>query len=169
MADQYRRFAWLRGFHFVERDSNSPINEDFSGPRFRHCLCCLGLSEADHLNGRELNMKLTKFAGFLGLGALALGTVFALQGCVEATPGYGPAYAYNNPGYVYNPRPVYVAPAPVYPNPRVGDWDEHHQWHDRDWWEDNRRPWAEEHHPEWFPQRHASHENHDHQEGRDRD
>jgi hypothetical protein len=108
-------------------------------------------------------MKLKKIAGFLGLGALALGTAFALQGCVETTPayGYGPAYAYNDPGYVYNPRPVYVAPAPVYPNPRVGDWDEHHQWHDRDWWEHNRRPWAEQHHPEWFAQRHVSRDNDD--------
>ena len=30
-----------------------------------------------------------------------------------------------------------------------GDWDEHHAWHNSDWWHDNHPGWVYRHHPEW--------------------
>jgi len=32
----------------------------------------------------------------------------------------------------------------------VGDYDEGHVWHNRDWWTSNRADWAHAHHPEWY-------------------
>lgn len=65
--------------------------------------------------------------------------MLALQGCYETEdPAYG--YGYGRPA------PVVYASAPVY----VGDRDEHHSWHDRDWWVSNHRDWVGEHHHEWL-------------------
>ena len=33
--------------------------------------------------------------------------------------------------------------------PGDGDYDEHHNWHDRGWWGANRHDWVAQHHPEW--------------------
>jgi len=30
-----------------------------------------------------------------------------------------------------------------------GDYDEHHGWHDADWWHDHHPGWLWQHHPEW--------------------
>jgi hypothetical protein len=32
---------------------------------------------------------------------------------------------------------------------RLGDWDDHHHWHDADWWHEYHPQWIWEHHPEW--------------------
>ena len=50
------------------------------------------------------------------------------------------------PAYVYGRPPV------------VGDYDEHHTWHERDWWIRNNHPWVQQHHPEWMAHEHG-HEN----------
>ncbi len=72
--------------------------------------------------------------------ALGLG-IFALQGC------YGPSYYGGGGGYGYAGGPgSYAEPAPVV----VGDYDEHHAWHNRDWWVSNRRDWVSTHHSEWL-------------------
>jgi hypothetical protein len=55
---------------------------------------------------------------------------------------YGPG---RDPGYAYGPRYGYAAPPPVV----VGDYDEHHVWHNRDWWMSNHHDWVMTHHPEW--------------------
>ena len=39
---------------------------------------------------------------------------------------------------------------PPYEYGTYGDYDEHHDWHDRRWWIDHRRDWVEEHHHEWL-------------------
>jgi len=31
-----------------------------------------------------------------------------------------------------------------------GDFDEHHDWHDRDWWKSHDPKWAHEHHHDWW-------------------
>jgi len=67
---------------------------------------------------------------------LLLGGMFALSACF-----YGP----GDPGYAYGPHYGYAAAPPVI----VGDYDEHHVWHDRDWWVSNRHDWVLHHHPEW--------------------
>ena len=32
---------------------------------------------------------------------------------------------------------------------RWGDYDDHHEWRDADWWHDHDRAWMYRHHPEW--------------------
>lgn len=70
---------------------------------------------------------------------LFVGAIFAFSACVDYGPGYG-----------YGPGPGH-APAPVYAegygrSVGVGDYDEHHAWHDRDWWVSHDRGWVESHH-----------------------
>jgi hypothetical protein len=109
-------------------------------------------------------MNFRKLIGLLVLTALLGGSAFAASGCFEET--YGPApYAYGGPAYYpYGPGPAYRPPV-VY-----GDWDEHHAWHDRDWWMANRRPWVESHHHEWLEhhghesRERLAHELHEHHE-----
>ncbi len=56
-------------------------------------------------------------------------------------------YAYRPPSsYAYAAPPAYGYAVP----PRVGDYDEHHQWHDRSWWVQNNRRWVQQHHPDWI-------------------
>jgi hypothetical protein len=31
----------------------------------------------------------------------------------------------------------------------MGDYDEHHQWHDSSWWSQHDPNWVHEHHPDW--------------------
>ena len=31
-----------------------------------------------------------------------------------------------------------------------GDFDDHHEWHDRDWWHDHHPDWVDQHHPDWY-------------------
>jgi hypothetical protein len=98
----------------------------------------------------------SKIITAIGTASLVLG-MFVLQGCFESNyPAYG------HYGYAAGPS-YYVEPAPVV----VGAYDEHHAWHNRDWWVSNRRDWVSTHHKEWLahnnePQReaHAS-ANHD--------
>jgi hypothetical protein len=80
---------------------------------------------------------ISKIITAIGATSLVLG-MFALQGCFESNyPGYGGGYGYGS-GPAYYSTPVYG-----------GDYDEHHSWHDRDWWVNNRRDWVEDHHKEW--------------------
>jgi hypothetical protein len=45
---------------------------------------------------------------------------------------------------------VAAAPATAAPWQKAwGDYDSHQQWHDANWWMQNRHDWAIEHHPEW--------------------
>src|SRR5271169_5642700 len=30
-----------------------------------------------------------------------------------------------------------------------GDWDDHHQWHESNWWHSSDPNWVNQHHPEW--------------------
>jgi hypothetical protein len=85
----------------------------------------------------------------LGFGAflLLLGTL-TFQACFEENY---PAYGYA-PEYGYAPAYGYAAPPPGV----VGDYDDHHVWHDRDWWVHNHRDWVEQHHRGWI-----EHHNHD--------
>jgi hypothetical protein len=95
----------------------------------------------------------SKIISVIGAASVAVG-MFALQGCFESNyPG----------GYAYGAQPSYYG-APVV----VGDYDERHAWHDRDWWVNNRRDWVNDHHKEWLghnnePQRevHASNDHYD--------
>ncbi len=100
-------------------------------------------------------MKLRKLISLLVLTMFIGGSALALQGCFEEgyTPAYGYGYGYNAPYYPYGS---------AYAAPQGGDWDEHHEWHDRDWWMGHRRPWVEEHHHEWLagPIGHEWHEHH---------
>ncbi len=87
--------------------------------------------------------------------SLIAGTIFACSACVDYGPGYGHG---PGPGYAYAP-----APAPVYAEGYgrrviVGDYDDHHVWHDRDWWVGHDRGWVEVHHSEWL----EHDEDHDH-------
>lgn len=87
-------------------------------------------------------MKLSRLVKALALTVTISGALI-LQGCFEEHYVPAPAYGY---GYGYG--------APVYGGHVVyGDWDEHHIWHDRDWWVANRRPWVEQHHREWLAAR----------------
>jgi hypothetical protein len=94
----------------------------------------------------------------------------SLQACfygghhrVQPAPyGYssGPAYGYApqpapQPGYGYARPPAYKYAPP----PQVGDYDEHHQWHDRDWWVQHNRPWVQQHHPGWVASQGHGHDN----------
>ena len=45
--------------------------------------------------------------------------------------------------------PDYYGPGPGGPV-IVGDYDEGHVWHDRDWWMHNRHDWVESHHHDWL-------------------
>lgn len=74
----------------------------------------------------------------------------SLQACV-----YGGHPYYSEPApYAYGPGPAYAygaPPANVYGRPPVvGDYDEHHTWHERDWWIRNNHPWVQQHHPGWL-------------------
>jgi hypothetical protein len=68
--------------------------------------------------------------------------IFTLSACFYG-PRPDPAYGYAR-SYGYN-----VAPPVV-----VGDYDERHVWHDRDWWMANHHDWVEHHHPDWDNQYH---------------
>jgi len=106
-------------------------------------------------------MKLRRLISLLALTTIIGGAALAVQGCVEAGPGYGYGYGYNN---YYPYGSYYSAPPVVY-----GDWDEHHEWHDRDWWVDHRRPRVEEHHHDWLTAHPAPHELYGHHEGHEHD
>jgi hypothetical protein len=91
------------------------------------------------LEATNMTKKLLLAAGSL---MLFLGTI-AIQGCFDSGPGYGPGYYASGPAY--NAGPAYYA-QPAY----VGDYDEHRNWHDRNWWVNNRRDWVQDHHKEWI-------------------
>jgi len=85
---------------------------------------------------------------FLLPGALfAIFGMFTLQSCFYSGPRY-PAYSAGPAAYsAYPVAPAYVARPPVVV---LGDYDERHVWHERDWWVANRRDWVNEHHREWL-------------------
>ncbi len=68
---------------------------------------------------------------------------------------------YSEPDY-YGPYGYGYAPSYVY-----GDYDERHEWHDRDWWVNNRHYWTHEHHPDWVA--HETQEEHEKHAHRDHD
>jgi hypothetical protein len=111
----------------------------FSGGLFngvdRKPLIIKAFSVAYSMRICPLRCRLMKSKIISVIGAISLGVgMFAFQGC------YGPSYGgYAGPGY-------YAGPAPVV----VGDYDERHAWHDRDWWVNNRRDWVNDHHKEWL-------------------
>jgi len=55
------------------------------------------------------------------------------------------------------PPGYYSAGPPVI----VGDYDDHHVWHDRDWWVGHNRDWVSTHHHEWL----EHHDEHEHKGG----
>ena len=94
----------------------------------------------------------------LGASLLAFG-MFMFQSCYESHPYYGPNY---RPGYASG----YALP------PAYGDYDEHREWHDSNWWVSNRRDWVRQHHPDWVAsERHEArerdnrHDDHGHEQG----
>jgi hypothetical protein len=82
-----------------------------------------------------MKSKLLAIAKVSLLSLMAVGAA----ACYEAGPAY-PVYGGGYPAYGYR------APAPVV----VGDYDEHHAWHDRNWWVANNRGWVQEHHSDWL-------------------
>ena len=57
---------------------------------------------------------------------------------------------------------------------RWGDYDEHHEWHEADWWHQHDPGWMYKHHPEWaenHPDWHGEHDGEydEHHEWHDRD
>ncbi len=42
-----------------------------------------------------------------------------------------------------------AAPVVAHAEHHDGDSDEHHAWHNSDWWHDNHPGWVYRHHPEW--------------------
>jgi hypothetical protein len=86
----------------------------------------------------------------LGASLLAFG-MFTFQACYESHPHYGPNYGR---GYASE----YALP------PAYGDYDEHREWHDSNWWVSNRRDWVQQHHPDWVKS-----ERHEGEESRDKD
>lgn len=110
-------------------------------------------------------MKLRKVLSTLAFSTIICGAL-ALQGCFEEPYAAGPGYGYGaGYGSVYGGPPVVVGG----PQVGYGDWDEHHAWHQRDWWGANRRPWVQEHHQEWLTARPAPHEMYGHQQQHGRD
>jgi hypothetical protein len=85
-----------------------------------------------------------RISAILGASLIAA-TMFTCAACVD----YGPGYGYGpGPGYAYAPAPAYAA---GYGRPViVGDYDDHHAWHDRDWWVSHDRGWVQSHHHEWL-------------------
>jgi hypothetical protein len=104
-----------------------------------------------------MTKKLLLAAGSL---MLFLGT-FALQGCSDSGPGYRSGYYASGPAYY--PSPTYAQPA------YVGDYDEHRNWHDRDWWVNNRRDWVQDHHKEWIAHNEQREERRETRQSSDRD
>ncbi len=106
-----------------------------------------------------------KIASQLPLVLVPIFAALMLEACFYGGPR--PYYAYG-PGYsappVYAAPPVYSAP-PAYAyqtvRPGYGDWDDHHVWHDRDWWVNNNRPWVQAHHPHWLDAHHDRDHDHD--------
>lgn len=84
------------------------------------------------------------------------GLIFAAQACFESQPYpvYGGGYGGGYGGPAYYAR-GYDAPPVV-----VGDYDDHHAWHDRSWWVGHDRGWVQVHHQEWL--HHDDHGHHDH-------
>jgi hypothetical protein len=97
---------------------------------------------------------------FLALKAMIfVAGAVTLQACFfGGHPAYGPdPYAYGSgPGYAYGGSPAYVYGRP----PVVGDYDDHHAWHERDWWVRNNHPWVRQHHPEWIAHEHGHESDH---------
>jgi hypothetical protein len=127
-----------------------------------------GILDAHPLGQRQTTMKSKIAPVFKAL--IFVAGAGSLQACFygghhRAQPapyGYssGPAYGYApqpapQPEYRYAPPPAYKYAPP----PQVGDYDEHHQWHDRDWWVRHNRPWVQQHHPAWLASQGHGHDN----------
>jgi hypothetical protein len=79
--------------------------------------------------------------------SLLLVSLFALIGTAGLQAcfyehSYPPSYGYYGgpPAYAYAARPPVV----------YGDYDDHHEWHDRGWWVHNNHEWVEHHHADWL-------------------
>ncbi|HVB80338.1 MAG TPA: hypothetical protein VNE82_10405 [Candidatus Binataceae bacterium] len=104
-------------------------------------------------------MKRSKISLVLKALISVVGAV-SLQACFY---GGHPYYSQAEP-YGYAPAPAYgYARPPAYAYaPRVGDYDEHHQWHDRNWWVQNNHVWVQHHHPDWIATREHGHDHDEH-------
>jgi hypothetical protein len=92
----------------------------------------------------------------------ALKTLILVFGAVSLHACFYGGHRYEPAPYAYEPPPRYVY-APPPPVVVYGDYDEHHAWHDRDWWVRNNHPWVEHHHPDWVASREHGHDrDHDH-------
>jgi hypothetical protein len=90
-------------------------------------------------------MMWSKTLRFVQLSLFAL-AAFAGQACFEehySSPYPGPGYYTSGPPAI------------------VGDYDDHHVWHDRDWWVGHNRDWVSTHHHEWL----AHHDEDEHKGG----
>jgi hypothetical protein len=96
-----------------------------------------------------------KISPLLKTLTFALGAV-ALQGCFYGGHPYYSQPAPYAPAYGYARPPAYAYAPP----PRVGDYDAHHQWRDRDWWVQNNHAWVQQHHPEWVASQEGHHDYH---------
>lgn len=93
------------------------------------------------------------FSAFAAL--LALIGLLAIQACLEQ-------YRQVEPEYVpYADKTTVFTRAEPPQTFSAGDWDEIHQWRDRDWWVKNRRAWVALHHPDWFKSEASSDRLHD--------
>ena len=83
-----------------------------------------------------------------------LPSMLAACGILMLSACWGPGPYYHGPEYVGPPAGTVV----------LGDYDEHHEWHDRYWWVVNRHEWVHQNHPDWLehetPQEHEAFEHH---------
>jgi hypothetical protein len=110
------------------------------------------MNDALPIKGTNMTKKSLLVAGSLMLFS---GTI-ALQGCFDSGHGYGygPEYfsgpaSYSESGYYSGPA-YYSQPGYYAGNGYGGDYDEHRNWHDRDWWVNNHRDWVQDHHQDWI-------------------
>jgi hypothetical protein len=76
--------------------------------------------------------------------SLLLFGMFAFQACFLESRDVIPANGYSS--YIT----AMFKPASAPSGYEVGDWDENHEWHNRDWWVKNHRPWVALNHPAWL-------------------
>jgi hypothetical protein len=113
-----------------------------------------------------LKVRTTLIAGALVLCSLSVGVA------VRAQPANPHAEQQLQDWMSHDPRlradpalmddPHYLAEHPEFatwlqhhPNvhrqvEEMGAYDEHHLWHEREWWKTNRAAWTRSHHPHWY-------------------
>ena len=56
-------------------------------------------------------------------------------------------------GWMYAHHPEWAENHPEWKDD--GDFDDHHEWHARQWWDDHHPDWVQKHHPNWY--KHEAH------------